>query len=99
MTCANLAVLARRAGTRRGGGNAGPPVAGILESVLGPEDAEVGLTLLNLGALVAGRGPAAEGAELASRARGHPGRAASGRASARAGRGPRPWQQPRRARA
>jgi hypothetical protein len=40
----------------------------ILEAALGPDDAEVGLTLLNLAAAVAEQGRQAEAAELTARA-------------------------------
>ena len=42
----------------------------ILEAVLGPADAEVGLTVLNLALAVAGQGRPAEAAALAERATG-----------------------------
>ena len=68
MTCANLAVLADERGRPDAAETLGRRSLRILESVLGPDDAEVGLTLLNLGAVVARQGRRDEGAELTARA-------------------------------
>ncbi len=68
MTCANLAVLASDQGHLREAEALGRRSLRILEAVLGPEDAEVGLTLLNLAAAVADRGREAEAAALTARA-------------------------------
>jgi hypothetical protein len=68
MTCANLAVLHSDQGRFRDAEAAGRRSLAILEAVLGPADAEVGLTLLNLAAAVAGQGRAGQAGELAARA-------------------------------
>ena len=53
MACANLAVLAGDEGNHMEAETLGLRSLGILETVLGPDDAEVGLTLHNLGVAVA----------------------------------------------
>src|SRR5258708_29282743 len=68
MTCANLAVLAGDRGRFADAESLGRRPLRILEAVLGPGDAEVGLTVLNLAAAVAGQGRRAEAAPLAARA-------------------------------
>src|SRR5258708_38648459 len=65
MTCANLAVLAGDRGRFADAESLGRRPLRILEAVLGPGDAEVGLTVLNLAAAVAGQGRRAEAAALA----------------------------------
>ncbi len=68
MTWANLAVLEADQGHWPAAEVLGRRSLAILEAVLGPGDAEVGLTLLNLGAAVAGQGRAGEAAALTARA-------------------------------
>jgi len=68
MTCANLAVLAGDEGHYQEAEALGRRSLRILEAVLGPEDAEVGLTLLNLSAVMAEQGRQAEAAGMATRA-------------------------------
>ena len=68
MTCANLAVLAGDQGHGAEAELLGRRSLRILEAVLGPHDAEVGLTLLNLAEAVAGQGRQAEAAALTDRA-------------------------------
>ena len=68
MTCANLAVLQGDQGNYAQAESLGRRSLEILTAILGPRDAEVGLTLLNLAAAAAGQGRNAEAAELASRA-------------------------------
>lgn len=68
MTCANLAVLAADRGRGQEAEALGRRSLRILEAVLGPQDAEVGLTLLNLAAVVAEQGRRAEAAGLMARA-------------------------------
>jgi hypothetical protein len=68
MTCVNLAVLHGDQGHFRAAEARGRRSQRIPEAVLGPADAEVGLTLLNLGAAVAGQGRRAETAALTARA-------------------------------
>src|SRR5262249_41536720 len=58
-TCANLAVLYADGGLFPAAESAGRRALQILERVLGPGDAEVGLTLLNLATTVASPGPRA----------------------------------------
>ena len=68
MTAANLAVLHGDQGDLAQAESLGRRSLEILTAVLGPRDAEVGLTLLNLAAAVAGQGRQAEAAELAGQA-------------------------------
>ena len=68
MTCANLAVLHADRGQFAAGEATGRRALAIFEVLLGPGDAEVGLTVLNLAAAVAGQGRRAEAAALAERA-------------------------------
>ena len=68
MTCANLAVLHGDQGEYARAESVGRRSLEILTAILGPDDAEVGLTLLNLATAVAGQGKTAEAADLASRA-------------------------------
>ena len=68
MTCANLAVLDGDQGHFQDAESLGRRSLRILEAVLGAQDAEVGLTLLNLAAAVAGQGRRPEAAALTARA-------------------------------
>jgi len=68
MTCANLAVLHADQEQFAAAEAVGRRALAILEAVLGPADAEVGLTMLNLATAVAGQGRQAEAAALAERA-------------------------------
>jgi eukaryotic-like serine/threonine-protein kinase len=68
MTCANLAVLAGDQGHGQEAEALGRRSLRILEAVLGPQDAEVGLTLLNLAVVIAEQGRRAEAAGLLARA-------------------------------
>jgi len=68
MACANLAVLAGDQGRFANAESLGRRSLQILETVLGPGDAEVGLTVLNLAGAVAGQGRRAEAAALTARA-------------------------------
>ena len=60
----NLAGLAHARGDFTGAESLGRRSLRILEAALGPDDAEVGLTLLNLAVAVAAQGRQAEAAEL-----------------------------------
>ncbi len=68
MTCANLAVLHSDQASFARAESLGRRSLRILTAVLGPQDAEVGLTVLNLATAVAGRGRNAEAAALSARA-------------------------------
>jgi hypothetical protein len=68
MTCANLAVLHADEEDFAQAEALGRRALRIFEAVLGPDDAEVGLTLLNQAAAVAGLGWMTEAAALAARA-------------------------------
>ena len=68
MTCANLAVLHGDQADFAQAESLGRMSLRILTAVLGPQDAEVGLTMLNLAAAVAGQGRNAEAAALSARA-------------------------------
>jgi hypothetical protein len=68
MACANLAVLRGDQGDYAQAESLGCRSLDILTVILGPDDAEVGLTLLNLAAAAAGRHQVAEARERATRA-------------------------------
>ena len=68
MTCANLAVLQSDQGHFAAAESLGRRSLRIFETVLGADDAETGLTLLNLATAVAGQGRRVEATELAERA-------------------------------
>ena len=70
MTCANLAVLRGDQCDYAQAESLGRRSLDILTVILGPDDAEVGLTLLNLAAAAAGQHKMAEAAERACRAAG-----------------------------
>jgi len=86
MTCANLAVLHADQDQFPAAEAHGRRALRILETVLGPGDAEVGLTMLNLALAVAGKGRRDEAIMMAARAQvilsarlpaGHPHRTAA----------------------
>ena len=68
MTCANLAVLHGDQADFAQAESLGRRSLRILTAVLGPQDAEVGLTMLNLATAIAGQGRNAEAAALSARA-------------------------------
>jgi hypothetical protein len=68
MTCANLAVLRGDLGRFRDAEALGWRALGILQDLLGPGDAEVGLTMLNLATAIWRQGRVGEAALLVTRA-------------------------------